>query len=82
MALRRVTWDIIQTSGPSLPVMLIVHIETEIKQVFISIQNICGLDVSSVHAWRCSTSLHNEVLLLDMSQQFVNHICNTRVQSP
>jgi len=77
MALRRVTWDIMQTSGPSLPVILIVHIETEIKPIFISIQSICGLDVSSVHALRCSTSLHNGVLLLDMSRQFVNYICST-----
>lgn len=50
MALCRVTWDIMQINGPSLPVMFIVHIETEIKPIFISIQSICGLDVSSVHA--------------------------------
>jgi hypothetical protein len=52
MALSRVTWDIMQTSGPSLPVTLIVHIETEIKPIFISMQGICGLDMSNVHAMK------------------------------
>jgi hypothetical protein len=37
-----------QTSEPSLPVTSIVHIETEIKQSFISIQSIYELDMSSV----------------------------------
>lgn len=67
-----------QTTGPSLPDMLTVHIETEIKPIFISIQSICGLDSRMKVQYQFTYCI--EVLLLDMSYQFMNRICSTLVQ--